>query len=433
MPRLSVLSAAFALFGGLATSASSEVRAQLACAYVAGPGTLTAIDLPSAEFAYRIPFGRIWPDALAVSPQYGLAFVAGRKWLDPLDRWGFPLPEGSDEVAWSGVVAVDLSSGRTTELAMQGADSLLVDPTGRRLLVARAGDSRIFSLPWTEESASVAVPNLRAAVFSDDGAQLFLATAEAAQRIVIVDTESGSVERELTLPNSLNVAGMVKVNGERTLILQPERTAALLELDLATGVLGSSLSFEGDAYWLRFDGALRVPLLAAAYRPAGKPPRLQFIDGSSLEVMAQIDPALETLEGSIGTVPFDVAVSAGGEFVVLTGETSFYSIPEDPVVHASFSVHYRTNDQSVSVHRPSVGPFGRPHVALFPQPCPELAPCAGDCDGDHRVNVDELVVLVNIVMRRARARACLAGDQSGDGVITVDEVIGAVSRALDGC
>lgn len=434
MPRVRALSAVFVAFGVSAALLSSEVRAQHACAYVAGPGALTAVHVPSAEFAYRIPIGWVGPQALAISDDLQVAFLAGPRRSASLDRsdwWGVPLPEDSVGRGMSAVVAVDLRSGRVTELTMEGAEGLLVDPTGRRLLVARAGDSRIYPLPLRESAASVDIPSFRAAAFSEDGTQLFLATAEAQQRILVVDTASGTVERALVLPEAPKVAAMVKVSGGNVLILQPELTAAMLRLDLATGALGPSLTFEGNPYSFRFRAATRVPLLAAAYLPPGRSPRLQFIDGLTLRNMAQVEPALEGPEFSFQTSPFDLSVSAGGELLVLTGEAAFLSIPEDPVVHASFSVLDRTKGEVV--HRRSVGPFGQPHLALSLAPCPDLVPCIGDCNGDHAVSVDELVLLVNIVIGEARAGVCLAGEQSGDGVVSVDEIISAVGRALDGC
>jgi hypothetical protein len=58
--------------------------------------------------------------------------------------------------------------------------------------------------------------------------------------------------------------------------------------------------------------------------------------------------------------------------------------------------------------------------------------CVGDCDGDGRVTVDEIIVMVNIALG-ASIEQCPAGDRDGDGEITVDEILAAVTNALDGC
>lgn len=62
-----------------------------------------------------------------------------------------------------------------------------------------------------------------------------------------------------------------------------------------------------------------------------------------------------------------------------------------------------------------------------------IAACAGDCDLDRQVTVDELLTMVNIGLGLRAADVCPAGDTSADGTITVDEILAAVSRALEGC
>lgn len=60
-------------------------------------------------------------------------------------------------------------------------------------------------------------------------------------------------------------------------------------------------------------------------------------------------------------------------------------------------------------------------------------PCAGDCNGDFQVTVDELLTAVNIALGRQGVANCTAADLNGDGVVTVDEIIAAVNSALNGC
>lgn len=67
-----------------------------------------------------------------------------------------------------------------------------------------------------------------------------------------------------------------------------------------------------------------------------------------------------------------------------------------------------------------------------PGPPPETA-CAGDCDGDGRVTIAELITGVNIALGLAGEGDCPSLDADGDGVVGVDELVGAVRNALDGC
>jgi hypothetical protein len=72
-------------------------------------------------------------------------------------------------------------------------------------------------------------------------------------------------------------------------------------------------------------------------------------------------------------------------------------------------------------------------MAQEPSATPVAEPCAGDCDGDGEVTIDEIVALVSIVLELSSASSCPPGDSNRDGFVTIDEVIGAVSRALDQC
>jgi hypothetical protein len=69
--------------------------------------------------------------------------------------------------------------------------------------------------------------------------------------------------------------------------------------------------------------------------------------------------------------------------------------------------------------------------------CPTATPtpiaCAGDCNRDGRVQVNELITAVAIALDREPMDGCPALDRNGDGRVTVAELVGAVDRALGGC
>ena len=60
-------------------------------------------------------------------------------------------------------------------------------------------------------------------------------------------------------------------------------------------------------------------------------------------------------------------------------------------------------------------------------------PCAGDCDADGTVLVNELVTGVRIALGEIAAATCAALDADGDGEVVIAELIGAVGALLNGC
>lgn len=59
--------------------------------------------------------------------------------------------------------------------------------------------------------------------------------------------------------------------------------------------------------------------------------------------------------------------------------------------------------------------------------------CAGDCNGDGQVTIDEIITMVNIALGNANVSPCTAGDTNGDGRITIDELLAAVINAVQEC
>ncbi|MDX2170685.1 MAG: SCE4755 family polysaccharide monooxygenase-like protein [Deltaproteobacteria bacterium] len=61
------------------------------------------------------------------------------------------------------------------------------------------------------------------------------------------------------------------------------------------------------------------------------------------------------------------------------------------------------------------------------------AGCAGDCDGDGRVTVAELIRAVGIALGSTAIDDCRAADANGDGQVTVEDLIADVEAALAAC
>jgi hypothetical protein len=63
----------------------------------------------------------------------------------------------------------------------------------------------------------------------------------------------------------------------------------------------------------------------------------------------------------------------------------------------------------------------------------DIPACAGDCDGNGEVRVDEVVRAVAIALEEQPVSACEAGDRDRDGRIVINELVQAVNALLQGC
>jgi hypothetical protein len=59
--------------------------------------------------------------------------------------------------------------------------------------------------------------------------------------------------------------------------------------------------------------------------------------------------------------------------------------------------------------------------------------CAGECDGNGTVTVDELVLGINIALGVSSLASCSTFDPDGNSLVTIDELVGAVRNSTEGC
>lgn len=81
---------------------------------------------------------------------------------------------------------------------------------------------------------------------------------------------------------------------------------------------------------------------------------------------------------------------------------------------------------------PTLTATRRPTSRVTPTPR-RTNECAGDCNGDGQVTVNELIIGVAINLGSERLDRCGSLDVNGDGLIAVNELIGGANRALCGC
>lgn len=89
-----------------------------------------------------------------------------------------------------------------------------------------------------------------------------------------------------------------------------------------------------------------------------------------------------------------------------------------------------------SKHCTSLTPAPPTQCPCAPPPTPTPTPllvCVGDCNGDGRVAISEIVLGLNKMLRPIEDFQCDALDANLDGSISINEVIAAVRAALEGC
>lgn len=59
--------------------------------------------------------------------------------------------------------------------------------------------------------------------------------------------------------------------------------------------------------------------------------------------------------------------------------------------------------------------------------------CAGDCDGDGQVTVDEMIDGVNIALQRSSIDSCRVFDRNDNGAVDIEELVEAVEAVMRGC
>jgi hypothetical protein len=124
--------------------------------------------------------------------------------------------------------------------------------------------------------------------------------------------------------------------------------------------------------------------------------------------------------------------SVMGQFTVYEIE-----VQEDEVVRfaADFVQHCDDVEPPLygAIRYHSTLPPPTPAVGRASIPTPALGPCWGDCSGDGKVSVNELIIAVQLALGASPVERCPQVDADHDGKVTVDELIAAVGVALSGC
>jgi hypothetical protein len=134
---------------------------------------------------------------------------------------------------------------------------------------------------------------------------------------------------------------------------------------------------------------------------------------------------LTNVEQQTTPTPTPTPTATTGLEATPTASSTIASTPTSTPTPASTATPTATADEP-----PTSRPTGT--ASATATPTLRLPICAGDCNGDGAVSVDELVRIVALANGNG-VEACEAADGDGDGVIAIDEVVWAVRSALEGC
>lgn len=142
-----------------------------------------------------------------------------------------------------------------------------------------------------------------------------------------------------------------------------------------------------------------------------------------------------------GAPPADPVAGASGRTdinFVFGDENLPGTATPSPTVTATPSLTATRTPTHTQTRTRTAAPSSTPTAERTPTPTCALpgdpaCTCVGDCDGDGRVAVNELVSVVRVALGIADASACVAGDANRDGITQIGELVTAVRRSLDGC
>jgi hypothetical protein len=251
--------------------------------------------------------------------------------------------------------------------------------------------------------------------------------------------------------NTLSIGLQLGITEERGLGEFPLRalpagtvqTATLVfNIDDVIGTFGPGTSFRGTAsqriliHLYAGDGAVTIDDYLAIERPAHlvEPPG-RITD----QTLAQSGPLTfavditDDVRDIIATAP--VAIGVVFRTTDSPSATSLDNLGEGghgpPGVHGSFLPYLRIDLEPAGemTPTPTATVVASPPTAT---PIPTApAACAGDCNGDGAVTINELVLGVSLGL--GASGACAALDDDRNGTISIAELVRAVNAALGGC
>jgi len=381
--RLTVVAAVAAmLLAGSAGAVSIDVGTALGAPgdSVPVPVSLRAEGATVIATQNRLDFGR---DAFVGASANGQPDCAVNPAIDK-EATGFRfVPLGCD-------AALDCSGVRVFVLSFQSLEPI-ADGVLYTCQVTIAADAAEGTYPLALDELGASAPGgVLLETDGTPGAVSVSVVREPAARIVVGEASG--------------FAGFDAPLGVTLELLDPEAEVAEVQVDLDTNTDAFRVAAEDDLPSCAVNPALEKEASSFTFLPDGCDP---LLDCATLR--ATIRSAASALPIADGALLFTCSLD-------LLGAAGTYGVP--------------------AANPLATDPGGGDVLALVADGSVvigALPACAGDCDADRVVAINELLLGVNIVIGAAGSETCAAFDTDVDGEVTVAELIQAVNAALSGC
>jgi cysteine-rich repeat protein len=166
----------------------------------------------------------------------------------------------------------------------------------------------------------------------------------------------------------------------------------------------------------------------------GGDPSGELHEDARVMVGTDVAPQLTVADLAGNNLPDIVlAAPAPGQLVICEN----VSVPQTPRTTPtptgtprSTNTRLRTDAPATLTPEPTEEP---PTPDTGPTDTPTPPTCAGDCDGDGQVRIEEMVLGVSMVMGKAPMQSCPAFNVDGSDRVTIDELLLGAGNALNGC
>ncbi len=382
-----------------AAAGSRLVQAQ-PCAYVANlkSNDVSVINIAANAVTSTIPVGKS-PDGIAVSADGRFAYVANF-----LSNDVSVIDTAANAVSGSipvGAGPVGIAAGKVGEVVA------VANKVGHTVSLLSATERRVTaSVPVDGTPEGIVVPGNEDAVYvttSQPDGPGSVAVISMSTKQVVTTIPVGVRPNRIALTRYPRVAYVTNFGSFNISVLDLSRNAIMTTI---------GLSLQPSAIAITPDD------------------RYAYVTNADSSTVSIIPTASNAVRAAI-TVGLDPSAVAARRNSPLIHVANFRS---DTV-----SVISRREQNHVNASIPvGSGPFaiaisGSAQCAVSPTATPAPQRCFGDCNGNGRVEVDEVLAAVNIVLGSAPVASCPAIDPQHTGSVTVAELLQMVKADIEGC